>query len=83
MNLKKIINPNIRIDASNNYVNTSKGNFIDLLKTDEKITLIDGPKRLKKKVSLIGFRKKDYLDTIICVEDANGLIRDIEIKYWQ
>lgn len=81
-NLKNIIKPKIRIDASNNHVNTSKDKFIELLKTDNKIILIDEPNRLKKKVSLVGFRKVTAINTIISVEDANSLTQDIEINYW-
>ena len=83
MNLKKIINPEIKIDVSNYYVNTSKDSFIDLLKTDEKIILVDGPNRLKKKVTLVGLFKTTAIDTLVVVQFANGHIRDYEVKYWQ
>ena len=31
------------------FVNTSKDKFIDLLKTDKKIILVDGPNGMRKK----------------------------------
>ena len=77
------IKPKIKIDVSNYYVNTSKDKFIDLLKTDEKIILVDGPNRLKKKVTLVGLTKITAIDTHIVVEDASGLTRDIQVRYWQ
>ena len=77
------IKPKIKIDVSNYYVNTSKDRFIDLLKTDEKIILVDGPNRLKKKVTLVGLFKITAIDTHIVVEDASGRTRDIEVRYWQ
>ena len=51
MDWKRIIEPKIRIDVNNYHVNTSKDRFIDLLKTDEKVILVDEPSRLKKKVT--------------------------------
>ena len=83
MDWKRIIEPKIRIDVSNYHVNTSKDRFIDLLKTDEKIILVDEPSRLKKKVTLVGFSKITAIDTRISVEFANGFIRDYEVRYWQ
>ena len=83
MNLKRIIKPKIKIDVSNYYVNTSKDRFIDLLKTDEKIILVDEPNRLKKKVTVVGFSKITAINTRISVELANGLIQDYEVRYWQ
>ena len=65
------------------FVNTSKDKFIDLLKTDEKIILVDGPNGIRKKVTLVGLIKITAIDTHIVVEDANGLTRDIEVKFWQ
>ena len=81
--INKIKQPKIKIDVSNYYVNTSKDRFIDLLKTDEKIILVDGPKRLKKKVTVVGFSKITAIDTRISVEFANGFIQDYEVRYWQ
>ena len=65
------------------FVNTSKDKFIDLLKTDKKIILVDGPNGMRKKVTLVGLTKITAINTHIVVEYANGLRRDIEVRHWQ